>query len=132
MKQFVSAEFGKFLLTGGVAALVNFVSRILLELWLPFSLAVLVAYVIGMITAYILAKIFVFTPGTQTLSKSVVYFVGVNLVAVAQTWLVSMVLAYYILPRLGIELFRHEIAHAVGLIVPVFSSYLGHKYWSFR
>lgn len=132
MKHFVSAEFGKFLLTGGLAALVNFGSRVVLEFWLPFSIAVLVAYGIGMTTAYILAKIFVFNAGTQTLSKSVLYFVGVNLIAVAQTWLVSMALAFYLLPWLGVELFRLEIAHGVGLIVPVFSSYLGHKYWSFR
>lgn len=27
---------------------------------------------------------------------------------------------------------RLSIAHAIGVIVPVFSSYIGHKYWSFR
>jgi putative flippase GtrA len=25
-----------------------------------------------------------------------------------------------------------EIAHAVGIVVPVFTSFIGHKYWSFR
>jgi len=28
--------------------------------------------------------------------------------------------------------FIPEIAHAVGVAVPVFTSYLGHKHWSFK
>ncbi|MGZ8096491.1 MAG: hypothetical protein ACXWUD_09650 [Methylosarcina sp.] len=33
--------------------------------------------------------------------------------------------------RLAI-LFTKEIAHAIGVAVPVFTSYIGHKRWSFR
>ncbi len=132
MNQFLSAEFARFLLTGGIAALVNFGSRLGLEYWMPFSAAVLLAYVIGMATAFLLAKIFVFKQSTHELPKSALYFVGVNLVAILQTWAVSMGLAFYLLPWLGVSLYRLEIAHAVGLAVPVFSSYIGHKYLSFR
>ncbi|MOA68460.1 hypothetical protein D3C78_1960880 [compost metagenome] len=60
------------------------------------------------------------------------FFVLVNLVAVLQTFLISMGLAYYILPKLGVTTLAPEIAHAVGVAVPVFTSYLGHKRWSFR
>lgn len=60
------------------------------------------------------------------------FFVLVNLVAILQTWAISMGLAYYLLPSMGVTLFVPEIAHAVGVAVPVFSSYLGHKRWSFR
>ncbi|WP_342669623.1 hypothetical protein [Stenotrophomonas maltophilia] len=56
----------------------------------------------------------------------------VNLFAVAQTWLVSTLLAYHLLPWLGVDLLRLEIAHVVGVSVPVVSSYFGHKYLSFR
>ena len=37
-----------------------------------------------------------------------------------------------VLPSLGVQRFVHEIAHAVGVVVPVFSSYLGHKHLSFK
>jgi putative flippase GtrA len=43
-----------------------------------------------------------------------------------------MLLAYYVLGWLGITRFVPEIAHAVGVAVPVFTSYLGHKRWSFK
>jgi putative flippase GtrA len=43
-----------------------------------------------------------------------------------------MGMAYYVLPGAGITYFAPEIAHAAGIVVPVFTSYLGHKHWSFR
>ena len=128
----MSRQFLAFLLTGGIAALVNFGSRIAYSLWLNFSAAVILAYLTGMITAFVLARLFVFKDGRQTLMRSAGFFVLVNLSAILQTWAVSMGLAYYVLPMLGVSAFVPEIAHAVGVIVPVFSSYIGHKYWSFR
>jgi len=132
IRQFMSRQFLAFLLTGGIAALVNFGSRIAYSLWLNFSAAVILAYLTGMITAFVLARLFVFKDGRQTLMRSAGFFVLVNLSAILQTWAVSMGLAYYVLPMLGVSAFVPEIAHAVGVIVPVFSSYIGHKYWSFR
>ena len=37
----------------------------------------------------------------------------------------------YGLPALGVASYRPEIAHAMGVIVPVFTSYVGHKRFSF-
>jgi putative flippase GtrA len=129
---FVSKQFLLFLLTGGFAAAVNWGSRILYNHWMPFSSAIVVAYVTGMITAFVLAKLFVFTESTQSTHRSVFFFTVVNLVAVAQTWAVSVGLAYYLFPRLGMNWHDRDIAHLVGVVVPVFSSYVGHKKFSFR
>ena len=128
----MSRQFAIFLLTGGIAALVNFGSRIAYSHWLDFSTAVILAYLTGMITAFILAKLFVFTESRQSLLRSAGFFALVNLAAVLQTWAISMGLAYYVLPMLGVVKFVQEIAHAVGVMFPVFTSYIGHKYWSFR
>ena len=132
MHQFLSQQFLLFLLTGGTAAAVNFGSRILYNVWLDFSSAVILAYITGMITAFILAKLFVFKDSRQSVRRSAAYFVLVNVIAVLQTWTISMGLAYYLLPSLGVTLFAREIAHAIGVAVPVFTSYIGHKRWSFR
>lgn len=129
---FLSRQFLTFLVTGGIAAAANFGSRLLYNQWLDFSTAVILAYLTGMVTAFILARMFVFRDSQQTLHRSVLFFCLVNLVAVAQTWLISMGLAYYALPALGITRFAKELAHAVGIVVPVFTSYLGHKHLSFR
>ena len=118
-------------MTGGVAAAVNFGSRIAYNLFVNFSTAIILAYLTGMVTAYALARVFVFPETKQSHAKSGLYFTLVNLVAVLQTWVVSMLLAYYLLPSLGIDSYVKEIAHFVGIAVPVFTSFLGHKYFSF-
>jgi putative flippase GtrA len=130
--QFASRQFVMFLVTGGCAAAVNFLSRIVYSGFMSFSNAVVCAYLTGMVTAFVLAKLFVFKTSEHSLGKSMFLFSVVNLLAIAQTWGVSMALALYALPALGISRFSAEIAHAVGVMVPVFTSYLGHKRWSFR
>lgn len=132
IRQFLSRQFLVFLVTGGIAALVNFGTRIAYNRWVDFPVAIVLAYLTGMVTAFFLARIFVFKDSQQNLRDSVLFFVLVNVLAVAQTWLISMALAFYALPALGIERFKLEIAHAVGVVFPVFTSFIGHKRWSFR
>lgn len=55
-----------------------------------------------------------------------------NLVAVLQTWLVSIGLRHLLLPVMGAVALVDLLAHSFGVIVPVFTSYLGHKHVSFR
>lgn len=129
---FLSRDFALFLITGGFAAAVNWSSRIVYNLWMPYSAAIIVAYVTGMITAYILAKLFVFTKSTQSTGRSIFFFTLVNLVAVLQTWAVSVGLAYYVFPAVGVHWHTRDLAHLVGVAVPVFTSYIGHKRWSFK
>lgn len=129
---FKSRQFMLFLMTGGVAALVNLGSRVFFSQWLSFSSAVILAYIAGMMTAFILAKMFVFNQSAQSLRNSLLAFIVVNLIAVVQTWLIAMSMAYYVLPALGVVAYIHELSHLAGVIFPVFTSFIGHKYWSFR
>jgi putative flippase GtrA len=129
---FASRQFLVFLLTGGFAAAVNFGSRILYNRAMPFSSAVICAYITGMITAFVLARLFVFRESQQAAHRAAGWFILVNVVAVAQTWAISMLLVNWVLPAMGVTAFAREIAHGIGVVVPVFSSYLGHKHFSFR
>jgi len=42
------------------------------------------------------------------------------------------VLARWVLPSIGIVEHAEALAHLVGVLVPVVTSYFGHKRWSFR
>ncbi len=132
IRQFMSRQFLAFLITGGLAAAVNFGSRIFYNQWMDFSVAIILAYLTGMVTAFVLARSFVFTDGSQSVQRSATFFVLVNVVGFLQTGAISLLLAYYVLPWAGITRFVPEIAHAVGVAVPAFTSYLGHKRWSFK
>ena len=131
-KLFLNPQFMKFIVVGGFAAFVNFMSRLLYSQYMSFRLAVVVAYVTGMITAYLLSKYYVFEPSGKRASTEFYHFTLVNLVAVAQVWGISVGLAEYLYPYLDFQFYREEIAHFIGLVVPVFTSYLGHKYLSFK
>jgi len=125
-------QFLLFVLSGGVAALVNIVSRLGFSQLLRFELAVLAAYGVGMVTAYVLARRFVFVASRQSVRRSFAAFALVNLVAVVQTWLVSIGMRHLLLPLVGMAALVELIAHGCGVIVPVFTSFLGHKHISFR
>jgi putative flippase GtrA len=122
----------RFLLAGGVAAALNFGSRILLSLILPYPVAVTLAYFFGMAAAFALNRRYVFTGSTNPLHQQALWFVTVNLVALLQTLAVSVLLADFILPRAGLTWHADEIAHAVGIVTPILTSYLGHRRFTFR
>lgn len=124
--------FLKFLLTGGIAALANIGARALLSLILPFEVAVVVAYLIGMIVAYLLMRAFVFARSGASPQREFIRFSIVNLVALAQVWLVSVALASWLFPAIGFVWHAELIAHTIGVLSPVATSYFGHKLFSFR
>jgi putative flippase GtrA len=132
MKFFDSKEFVRFLYAGGIAAIINFLSRIIFNLWFDFSVSLYLAYILGMVTAFFLKKQFVFAKSRQPLSHSIGFFILVNLVAFLQTLAVAMAFLHYVLPYLGIVKMTHEIAHAIGIMAPIITSYIGHKRLSFR
>ena len=90
MKFFDTKEFSRFLLTGGIAAIVNFLSRILFNLWVDFSVSVYLAYIAGMVTAFFLKRHFVFSKGKQPISHSIGFFILVNILAYLQEKYLSL------------------------------------------
>ena len=131
-REFYSTKFARFLLAGGIAAVVNIGSRIALSGVMAYVPAIVAAYLFGLTTAYVLNRAMVFGRGDRSVMAEVAVFAAVNVLAIAQTLAVSLALAYYALPAMGVVRFDETIAHVVGVIVPVFTSFLGHKYWSFR
>lgn len=127
----VHREFVSFLITGGIAALVNIGTRIVFNLFMRFEIAVIVAYLCGMTTAYVLARYFVFQRSGRAAHDEYIRFTLVNLTAIAQVWIVSVGLADFGFPRLGFTWHSHTVAHVIGVAVPVFTSYIGHKRFSF-
>ncbi|MFO8024394.1 GtrA family protein [Thiohalophilus sp.] len=132
MSKPLRTEFMQFLVVGGFAALVNFVSRIIINEWVGYRLAVILAYLVGMLTAFILSKLYVFEKSGRHHWHELRDFTLVNLLAVVQVWLISVGLAEYLFPAAGYTFYAPEVAHLIGLAIPAVTSYLGHKYYSFR
>jgi len=126
----MSAErnrFVLFVLAGGTAAIVNILSRIALNWLMPYEVAIIVAYLCGMTTAYLLNRYFVFAASGRGVASEYTRF----LAAVAQVWIVSVGLARLAFPAIGFTWHAETVAHVIGVAIPVFTSYLGHKHFSF-
>lgn len=128
----MNRPFLRFLITGGIAALINFGTRILLSLWMSYPAAVLLAYVTGMMAAFVMARRWVFTGSARSFTHSAAWFALVNVVGAAQTLGVSLALADWIFPRVNFHWQVETVAHGIGVMTPAFSSYFGHKHLSFK
>lgn len=125
-------RFGLFLLAGGIAAAANYGSRFGFSLWFNYPVAILLAYLVGMLVAFVLMRKYVFDGTGKRLGPQVLKFTLVNLFAVLQTLAISLLLARWLLPAIGVVEQVEAIAHAVGVAVPIATSYIGHKRATFR
>jgi putative flippase GtrA len=127
-----TAQFIRFLAAGGLAAAANIGSRILFSQWVALPAAVVLAYLVGMSVAFTLMRRYVFSAGRGGIRQQAAIFVLVNIAAVIQTLVVTLVLAQFVLPWAGVHSHVELIAHVVGVGVPLVTSFIGHKFWSFR
>ena len=128
----ITPQFMRFLVAGGIAASANFGSRFIFSIFFAYGVAVFFAYLVGMLVAFLLMRGHVFNASQGLLAPQVIKFVGVNLFAVLQTLAISLLLARWVLPSVGIEDQAEALAHLVGVLVPVVTSYFGHKFLTFR
>ena len=125
-------EFGRFLVFGGISAMVNWLSRMGYSHFMPFGIAVVVAYVTGMAVAFVLFRTFVFPQVAKPIGQQIVWFVLVNFAGVTQVWLASMFLVTFLFPLVGFRWYAEAIGHGISICLPAISSYFGHKHLTYR
>ncbi len=124
-------QFARFLAAGGAAALANFGSRFLFSEFMAFEYAVVLAFFVGLGSGYLLSRTYVFARSMHPVHVEMTYYVFVNLLALLQTWLLSVYLAKLLTPQLGMD-WGQAVAHLAGIMLPVITSYFGHRYFTFR
>jgi putative flippase GtrA len=124
------AEFGRFLGVGAIAALANLVARYFLDFAMPFEVAVVLAYMVGMAVGYFLFQRMLFG-GSGVDARRIRRFIWVNIFGATLAWAVSSVMARQVLPLIGWEWRPFEIAHFCGVAAPAISSYFLHKHYTF-
>ncbi len=132
IKYFLTKQFLKFLLVGGSAAMVNWVARIIIDIWLGFSAAVVLAYAFGMGFAFILNKIYVFPESTRSTSKQIRDFTITNTIAFPIVWSLSLLFKMILEDYIGFYSYSAELAHLVALSAPMLVSFLIYKFVAFK
>lgn len=125
-------QFTRYLLAGGVAAAANIGSRFLFSLWLPFEAAVCAAFTIGLVTGFLLMRQFAFGARGGSIAVQAGKYLAVNALALIQTLVVSSLLARWAMPAVDLQPHAEPVAHAVGVAVPVFTSFLAHRAFTFK
>jgi putative flippase GtrA len=124
-------RFVAFVAVGGVAALVNIFSRVAISQAVSYELSIILAFWIGVTTAFLLSRFCVFEASGRSMLSEFVRFVLVNVVALVQVWCVSIILARAVFPSLGFTWHAETTAHVIGVLSPVIISYYAHKRFSF-
>jgi putative flippase GtrA len=127
----LSNNFMRFLLAGGVAAAANIGSRVLLSLFFSYKISIVISFAIGMTVAFLLMRIFVFTPKQSSTLAQTSRFIIVNLLTLILTILISINLNNFLLLYFTDSTLTEAVAHSIGVLFPVFTSYFAHKLFTF-
>ena len=132
MSLFVSWQFIRFVLVGGVAAVLHWLARYLLNPLTGYVAALVLAYMIGIAVGYILNALFVFSDAKTRRRKQIAYFVAFNLLMAPVVIGVAYILSEYVFARFTWMAHPREIAHAIGVASPIFINFLLHKFFTFK
>ncbi len=125
-------QFIRFILVGAIAAVANIASRVFFSQFASFEYAVAIAFPVGLIVAFVLSRHFVFDDSDSRIEDQIARFIIVNLIALVQIWIISVGLLDYIFPLIRFTWRPELVAHTIGVLSPVVTSYLGHKHFTFR
>lgn len=123
MKQFIF-----FLMSGGIAAAVNIGSRIFFSLFLPYEAAIILAFMMGLTTGFLLMKFFVFhIKSSKYAIREFFYFCFINLINLLLTFFLSVGCVRFVFPPLRYAFYPELTAHIIGVCFPILLSFIFHK-----
>ena len=132
LRKLTSIQFSKFLLAGGIAAGANFLSRFAFSLLFPYAIAIVLAFVVGLATGFLLMRTFVFSARGQSPRRQALSFVAVNMAGLGVTLAVSICVSKLVaLVSPHSQQLNDAIGHLAGITAPVLMSYHAHKHVTF-
>jgi putative flippase GtrA len=129
---YASRQFGRFLLAGGIAALIHWLSRFLFNMFMSYAVAIVAAYAVGMAVAFVLNKHYVFPYSRRPVAAEMSYFVLFNLAAFPVVWVIAYVLGERVLPGVLPRQLALAIGHGCAVAVPTLVNFVLHKTITFR
>jgi putative flippase GtrA len=125
-------EFIRFLFAGGISVCGNVLSRLLFGLYVDYEKAIVMAYGIGMVIAFLFMRKHVFGATGKALTPQLKNFVLINILGLLQTLAISLWFERTVFPALGVVQYTETYSHVIGLSVLAVTSYFGHKLLTFR
>ena len=124
-------QFVRFVVAAGLSVPVNLGTRILFSRHMPYEAAIVLSHGCGMVTAYVLTRLFVFERSGRSTGSELGRFALVNGVSASQTWLVAVGLVRLVFPAIGFGVQPELVAHVVALGLASVTSFYAHRLYSF-
>lgn len=115
-----------FIVVGVIAGAANVGARALLNTFFSYEVSVALAFPIALTIAFVLNRNFVFGATEGDTSTQYMKFALVNILALAQVWIVSVGLARWLFPAVGFTWHADLIAHTIGVVSPIATSFLAY------
>jgi putative flippase GtrA len=117
----------RFLVCGGLAALVNWLARLLLSPLTGFSAAVILAYAVGMLAGFLLYRHIVWPAASRSWRQQVLPFVVVNLAGAAVVLIAALALVQVGSMLAGRSAIVEALAHGAAIAIGAVFNYYGHN-----
>jgi putative flippase GtrA len=127
----MARRFVGFVIAGLISTACNLGSRYVFELAMRYEWALVGANAVGVLTAFAMNRALVFRSRSQAVWRELGRFTAVNLVGIAVSWAVAVLLYRWLFPRIGFGWHPDLVAHAIGIAVPLLPNYLLHRHWTF-
>jgi putative flippase GtrA len=128
---YFNGVFAKFLVAGGLAAAANFASRLALQPLTGFDLAVVLAYLMGFLTAFVLNRIFVFPKSGKPMRVEMAWFFLFNLIAFPVVVVSAVLLRDHLFSRFLPAALAETVAHGCAILIPVVFNFAAHRLVTF-
>lgn len=109
----------------------NLSARALFSMFVSYEVAIVFAYFVGMATAWTLMRVLVFKTTNERADGEILRFFVVNMIGLLQVSVVSSVLVDQVDLIVNNIKISEAVAHLLGLISIVFTSYLLHSKFTY-
>jgi putative flippase GtrA len=132
---FISKQFLRFLLVGGIAALANFLSRFAFQAFFPYTFSVALAFSLGTVISFILNRSYTFAAYDEKAMVQFIKFILIAIVGIALAAAIAwLCMAIYKISEMALvnERQMESIAHIIAIFLITFYNFLAMKYFSFK
>lgn len=127
-------QLGKYTISGGFAALINFGSRIIYEITFSFNASLVLAYFTGLLVNYSLSRRYVFAESREAnVTKQCITFIAIASAGLLITYVATLASFTLLsnMTQLDAALTK-AIAHVFGIGCGFLGNFFGHKTITFK
>jgi putative flippase GtrA len=124
-------QFLSFLLVGALAAMANFGSRFAFENYFGFVGSLIAAFGVGLATAFVLNRIFVFPASGKGIRREFALFTMFNIFAFPVVVGGSFAFHHYFFSNFVSETTSKALSHGIAVILPSFVTFAAQKLYTF-